>query len=289
MGVGKNPTWFIIALFLFDLVYVALHSLQVASRYQGWNSLPHDDDSSEGQQEGQHGQHCHSRKENEAYSSRGLWAAMISLASGLAVLSFLIRVFVPIGSWLPSVSPGFQPAYFGQYITAYALGIFAQSFSALTRLPKSWGGRCFGVALTWFALGWFGVLLLAASNGSHGLKDPVAPMMGGPGIQALYYAVFEQGFAVMFSVGVLILSRELLSGARRPWLAPVIGAAYCAYIIHPVIIFALTRAFTSVWKVSGGAMTNILAHILVEVPLAIALTWGAAIGIKAIPGARTIL
>jgi hypothetical protein len=91
-------------------------------------------------------------------------------------------------------------------------------------------------------------------------------MMGRVGIQAMFYAIFEQGFAVLFSVGELIFCREHFNGTPGRMLVPVAGAAYCAYIMHPVVIFSLTRVLTSLWKVQSGTTpaTNVLLHMAME-------------------------
>ena len=137
-------------------------------------------------------------------------------------------------------------------------------------------------------IGWFGVLLLAGSNSAKGVEDAAAPMMGGLGMQALYYAAFEQGFAVLWGTGVLVLGREHLNAAPSSFGVAVIGAAYCAYVVHPVIVYGLTRALTSLW-LADGSTGNVLGHVLIECPLAVLLTWAFAMAIKTVPGTGRVL
>ena len=276
-GVGANPMWFVLALFLFDLGLIAWTA---ATGRFGWRkppgSLPLQKD--EAEVSGPQG----------SYSTVSMGVGLLMLMAGLSTLCYLVRTVFPIGFWLPAVFPGFQLAYFGQYITAFALGVAAHSSNALARLPKAWGYGCAGAALAWFVIGWFGVLLLAGSNSAKGVEDAAAPMMGGLGMQALYYAAFEQGFAVLWGTGVLVLGREHLNAAPSSFGVAVIGAAYCAYVVHPVIVYGLTRALTSLW-LADGSTGNVLGHVLIECPLAVLLTWAFAMAIKTVPGTGRVL
>ena len=97
-----------------------------------------------------------------------------------------------------------------------------------------------------------------------------------------------QGFAVLWSVGLLVFCREYLGAEPGRFRTAVTGAAYCSYLIHPVIVFGLTRLLTWPWWPVGGDM-DLLLHILVMSPASILITWAVSLMIKLIPGSGRIL
>jgi hypothetical protein len=93
---------------------------------------------------------------------------------------------------------------------------------------------------------------------------------------------------VLWSVGLLVSFRELLGEEPGRFRAAVTGAAYTAYLIHPVAVFGLTKALTEQWWGVGGTL-DLLIHVLVLSPLVVVLTWGPSMLIKLIPGTEKIL
>lgn len=253
------------------------------------------------------------------YTSKQMSFGVLTAILVLSALSYLIRGAYPVGTWTRLF--GFiytQPAYLGQYAFAFTLGgILAASpqsrnlgsvvvplscreaVSPLSRLAGAWGPIYCISAFVFFVCGWIFVLILvvinAVTSSSKGGGDPTASLMGGWGLQALFYAVFEQTFSVLWSVGLLILARDHLHRFEAPegTRASLVGAlahsaAYAAYLVHPLVVYLLVRGLTAMWPIDQAGW-NVISHALVLCPLALGGTWALAVGLKAIPYVSAIL
>ena len=118
---------------------------------------------------------------------------------------------------------------------------------------------------------------------AYGVDAGLKLMFGGFNPLSLCFCIFEQIFAVALSTGLLIVFRERANVAPGSWGAVIIGAAYTVYIIHSVVLFALTRALAGLWPIHR------LLQFAVEAPIAIALSWLFAAAIKALPYAGRVL
>ena len=152
---------------------------------------------------------------------------------------------------------------------------------ALARLPREAGLPLAGAALAWFVVGL--TVVLVGILGAFGVAPGFALLFSGFNPVQLFYSVFEQVFAVTWSAGLLILFRERVNFAPGQWGAIVVGAAYTVYIIHPVALYALTRALAGLWPIHR------LLQFAVETPVVILVTWLVAAAIKALPYAGLVL
>ena len=99
----------------------------------------------------------------------------------------------------------------------------------------------------------------------------------------LYFSAFEHLFGVMWSAALLILFREHVNFAPGKIGSIVINSAYATYVIHPVVLFAATRALAGLWPVHR------LLQFAVETPVVMLVSWLAAAAIKALPYAGLVL
>ena len=161
--------WFVAALLLFTLVYVAWRL--VSKRYKS--------------------------KPLAAPSSRTiLWFAV-----AVGIISFLVRVVFPIGWILHPV--GFQVAYFSQYVALFILGLAASNNNWLDTFPYDWGIRFARYAARILIF----LILIPVLEATA--KTPQAWFTGGLHWQQLLYAVWEQltGFSII--VALLTYGKKL--------------------------------------------------------------------------------
>ena len=303
-GVGANPTWFLWALFLFDLGLVG-HSLLSTSRSHhhhhhhhqllpsftsSYVTLPTMDNSpmssSPSTAASQANTHATSPPPSEpSHTTKQMLGVIAAIASGLSLGTYLIRIVFPAGYFLPLVFPGFQLGYFVQYVTSFALGTMACKHNSLAKLPR-WGGRCLGISFALFSACWI-IFLTLVGNNEKGGSNATAPLNGGGGPQSLFFALFEQTFAVIWSLGLLVTFRERLSAPPSKLWAAVIGSAYAAYLIHPMAVFSFTFIFTLGWSICGPF--SLLVHILIVGLFSVSMTWALAIAVKLIPGSGKVL
>jgi glucans biosynthesis protein C len=194
--------WFLQALLVFAVVYVLIRSVTgdklIASAQKTVRPFPTD---------------------------RTLWG-WIGI---LAVLTFAVRVRLPVGVW----AWGVQPGHFVHYIFAFSAGIVAYHngwFEALTQAQaRRWG---IGVLLGIPAFGLVGVL-------AGVLDDPTAMsrMMGGLHWEALLYALWESFFLIAAMIFLLHLFRTRFNQAG-PQLRFLAANVYTVYIIHQTILYA---------------------------------------------------
>ena len=151
---------------------------------------------------------------------------------------------------------------------------------ALARLPKGAGLPLMGAALAIYAAF---LVSFKAFIAVFGVAPGTRLLYGGLNPAQLCYTAFEQFFAVGWSAGLLILFRERVNFAPGQWGAVVIGSAYTVYIIHTVVVFSLTRALSGLWPIHR------LLQFAVETPIALVVSWLAAIAIKALPYAGRVL
>lgn len=210
---------------------------------------------------------------------------MAVIALGLSLGSYLIRIVFPCGFWLPIVFPGFQLAYAVQYITAFFLGIAAFKSNTLSRLPKI-GGACLGLAAFIFFWCWIITIVLVTTNSKNGV-NATAPLFGGGSLESLFFTTFEQTFAVIWSIGLLVSFREHNDVPSSIYRNQLVGSAYVAYLIHPLIVFSITRVLTLAWLPFGSF--TLLIHILITMIVSVPFTWLLAIAIKFIPGAGKVV
>lgn len=187
---------------------------------------------------------------------------------GLAVVTWLVRIALPIGFSLPVVGWP-TPAYLPQYVGLFVVGLVA------------------------YRRGWFhavtdrmGKLGLVAALGATVLVLPLAlvgadGMVGGLNVHAFAYALWDSTFAVGICLFLLTLFRKRLNaqGRLRRFAS---DHAFAVYVLHAPVIVALAVA------VRGIDIAPALKFFLVA-PFAIAACFAVAYLVRRIPGVRRVL
>ncbi|MFE3451907.1 DUF1435 family protein [Nonomuraea sp. NPDC059194] len=189
-------------------------------------------------------------------------AAIAAYTLALAVVTFAWRLVVPVGLYVPVLGLP-TPSHLPQYASMFALGVLAHRRGWFATLSRRAGRLGFAAASA-------GTLVLL----------PVRFMTGGA-LADLAQAAWEAVFAVGMIIGLLVLFRERFNtqGARGRFLSE---QAYTVYIIHPVVLVALTYAFA--WLHTAAVVT-----FAVVSALALPLCWGIAYLVRSLPGAKRIL
>jgi len=200
-------------------------------------------------------------------------AAILLFAVLLGVISFLARIFFPVGWVLKPL--GFQLGHFPQYIALFIAGLLAyrnQWFDGLSRHTGK-----FLKWSAWSCLLFFPVFFIIRVK----LDMPVAWYSGGLHWQSLLYAVWEQW------IGLSILT-ALLSWAKWSWnfSSPLLdGLSRCAfavYIFHPLAIVALTLSVRN-WSVDPAV------KLLLVAPLSVLCSFVLGWVILKIPGVKRMI
>ena len=149
-------------------------------------------------------------------------------AFALGVVSFLVRIFFPVGWVLPLA--GFQPAHFPQYIALFTLGIVAYRNDWLSSLTRGHGKLWLTVALLLIFLGFPGIYFLKVITNSE-----IDAFMGGFTIQSFVNSVWEQMLGISLSLAVLAIGKYNWT-TQGKLMKELSRSAYNVYIIHPMIV-----------------------------------------------------
>jgi surface polysaccharide O-acyltransferase-like enzyme len=195
------------------------------------------------------------------------------LALVLGIISFIIRIWLPIG-W--SFKPlNLQFPFFPQYIVMFILGIFAFRNQWLDRFPDSFSrfwlwqaGILVMVLIVLFVIG-------GAVNG-----DP-SRFIGGFHWQSLGYSLWEQFTGVALIVGLLVAFRRHFN-RQSPLLKAASDSAYGTYIIHGIVLVYVSVALRS-WHLYPLAKFFLVG--LIVVLLSFIIAWG----LRQLPGLNRIV
>jgi surface polysaccharide O-acyltransferase-like enzyme len=199
--IGAGPLWFVEALLIFTVVYVAwrkffrpdapIPPVKAESRFPGSKAV-------------------------------ALFAVLMAMAA------FAIRLWHPVG-W--SFAPlNLQFPFFVQYIALFIVGLIAYRRNWLASLSDSTGKRWLIVAIVL-------ILMFVPMAVVGGAMESDEPFKGGPYWQAMAYALWESFVCVGMCIGLTYLFRRRWNqqGRVAKFLSP---NAYTAYIIHaPIITF----------------------------------------------------
>jgi peptidoglycan/LPS O-acetylase OafA/YrhL len=238
---GSGPLWFVEVLLIFSVLYVA------------WRAF-------------------HTRIPATPDRSGPLPSpvSILSLAIVLGILSFAVRLRFTVNWALHPLN--LQLAFFVQYIAMFILGVIAYRRDWLQRLPVTTARTCFALAglLVVVVLPLLSIFGGAASG--HNKE-----FLGGPHWQAFAYALWEQLFAVVIMIGLIVLFRERFN-RQGPLAQMAASSSYTVYIIHTPIIILFALAIRSVplyplLKFAVAALVTIpltfaLANVLRQLPLA---------------------
>jgi surface polysaccharide O-acyltransferase-like enzyme len=218
-GIGQGPVWFIEALLFFTVLY-ALWRLLSKKRSKSLARMTTNASSFDTA-------HTH------PYPT---YREMILYIVGLALVNFLIRLWLPIGWTFQLLN--FQFPFFPQYISMFILGIIAYRRSWFTRIPDAMGKVWLWVAIIDLLL--FPVVAIGGGAINH--LDYFA---GGLHWQAFFYAFWEAIMCVAMCTGLLVLFRKRFNsqGSFGKFLS---ANAYTVYILHPLVIVGLAYGLHTV-------------------------------------------
>jgi hypothetical protein len=206
--VSVGPTWFILVLLVYSLIYAALRSYRE--------------------------RRCPAAGDATAAGAPGN-LFFLGLAVLLAMATVLVRLRFSIGvDRIPII--GVDLAYQPQYITMYVLGITFYNRRILHDATRR-HGRVWLWLTAGSLLGW-GVLV---STGRDSLGNE-SPFLGGNGWQAMLYGAWESVFCVgmLFSLMYIFMRRLAFQGR----LARALRAnAYAVYLVHPPLLVGLQYLF----------------------------------------------
>jgi hypothetical protein len=200
-------------------------------------------------------------------------AAIALFALALGVVTFLVRIWLPVGWWFEPLH--LQLAHFPQYIALFVLGIVAYRRNWFAGLTDAQGRIWMVAALVLVPL------FLAVAIAGGVLEGNLTPFLGGVHWQSFVYSVWEQFMGAAMVVTLLVWFRNRFDYQGR--LAKAMSAAaYPVYIFHAPVIVLLALA------VSGIRLEMGVKFVLVA-PVAVALCFLIGYYIKKLPLARSIL
>ncbi|MFC1691606.1 acyltransferase family protein [Nanoarchaeota archaeon] len=179
---------------------------------------------------------------------------------GIALLTFIVRIFSPIGLWIHI----FQFAYFVHYIFMFYVGIIAYKnnwFEQITdKIAKFWKIVAL-TAIICYPLIW-GVIIEA-------LGYSMADIFGGWSWPSLVLSLIES--VAMFSIIISLLAIYKKRFDKQSWLGRWMSPNfYGAYIFHAVLIYLFV---VLLYGVSIPSIVKFLIVSLVVVPLSFTVTW----------------
>ncbi|EFH81370.1 acyltransferase family protein [Ktedonobacter racemifer] len=198
--IGTGPLWFVEALLVFDCLYVFWRWLT----RKRTTSTP-----------------------ATAISKPLTYRAILAFILSLALITFLVRLWLPFGWTVPLVN--LIPSNFPQYIGLFLIGLLATRHGWFQNIPTSMGKIGLGVAL-----GSTLILFLPALLSGWGT------FAGGLHWQAFVYALWEALMGVGMSMGLLVFFRQRMN--RQGNLGKLLSRqAYAVYIIHALILVCVAE------------------------------------------------
>jgi len=199
--------------------------------------------------------------------------ALIFTIAVLAVLTFVVRIFVPVGEWIG----GLQLGQFVHYIFCFFIGILAYRGDWFSRLEISqarpWGILALVMLPVFFAL--------AVLGGALEGEEQLAKFGGGLYWQSLAYAIWESVMLIAVTTFMLYFFRERISQAG-PVARTLAASVYTVYIIHQTLVTAVDILFIPI------SIPTILKFVFVSI-ISVPLCFGLGILIRKIPYAQRVL
>jgi len=155
----------------------------------------------------------------------------------LTVLTFVVRLRFPVGSWVA----GLQPAHFVHYIFSFYVGILARRGDWFNRLTKRQARQWGIVSLVVIPIG----LVSISVDVLSGNEENFVKLMGGMHWPAFGSALWETILLVGITVFLLYLFRERFNKAG-PLLRSMAKNVYTVYIIHLTVLWGMTIVFLPV-------------------------------------------
>ncbi len=232
-----GPLWFIEALLLFTTVYVVIKGGKYIEVFK--DSFP---------------------------TSKYIYGTIVVLAT----LTYCVRIFSPIDTWMYH----FMPGHFVVYIFMFSIGIIASQnkwFEHLNTL-KHWR-----FAWVWGVLGFN----LVAGTLVYGFSSEISQLLGGGSWQSFVFALWDtsSAFAIIISLLYLYSRRMDTQGPIAKWMSPNF---YGAYIFHNVVIILCMVPYLN------SSLPSPLKALIVaamSIPSSFLVTWV----IRQIPSTKHVL
>lgn len=191
----------------------------------------------------------------------------------LAILTFTVRIFIPIGEWIG----GFQLAHFIHYIFCFCVGILAYRTDWFSLLKKNQAQLWGIISLVMLPL----FFVIAILGGALEGEDQLAKFLGGFYWQNFAYSIWESVMLVSVLTFLLYFFRERLSRAGS--IARTLAASvYTVYIIHQTLVIAVDILFIPI------SIPTVLKFIFVSI-ISVPLCFGLGILIRKIPYSQRVL
>lgn len=221
----------------------------------------------------------------------------------LIVLVLSASMFVPlifVGMEWNTLGITLQYSMVGQYAICHFLGAYVYKPRAFNRLPTRFGYWCLGASVSMYSVAYFAVALFRTSGSDvcHGLLTaPIQPwlpnkdancrssaqILSSPSTSWLLFDSFiTQVWAVLFSIGLLVVFRQHLNTKPGKFGQLIINASYAFYILFPLVLVSLTKAFESV-------PLHPFAFVAIAWPLTVVGGYMVGAAVRALPGAGRIL
>lgn len=194
--------------------------------------------------------------------------ALLMFGAGLVAVTFLMRIFQPLGTSVLN----FQLGYFPQYIAGFAAGVLAGQHGWLETLAASRQAR---------VAGWCGLVggpllftIIVTLGGPPPEQGP-NPYVGGWNLRAFALAAWEQLAGLGLALGLLawFYRHGNASGPTASWLS---HRAFAVYLLHAPVLVFLTPLLrpagahpllgTAMLTVTGLITSFVLADLAKRVP-----------------------
>lgn len=201
---------------------------------------------------------------------------------GLAFVSYLIRIIIPIGREVlqfPTL------AYLPQYLSFFIVGTIAYRRDWFRTIPGRMGKVGFLTAVV-ATLILFPIMIMGALGGTF------PSFMGNGTWQSAVYALWDSTFAVGMVLASITFFRRYFNGTSR--LGKFLSQqSYAAYIIHvPITVFmayalyvALSQSGIDIGGIHFGPLLKFGILSVIVVPLCFAIAWL----IRKIPGVSKVI
>ena len=164
-------------------------------------------------------------------------AALVLSIIILTVLTFVVRLRFPVGSWVA----GLQLAHFVHYIFSFYIGIMARRGDWFNRLTKGQARQWGIVSLIVIPVG----LVSMSADILSGNEESFLKLMGGMSWQAFGSALWETILFIGITVFMLCFFRDRFNKAG-PLLRSMARNVYTVYIIHLTLLWGMTIVFVPV-------------------------------------------
>lgn len=239
---SPGPLWFVALLLIFSLLYLVFSHMQSLSS-----------------------------KAIRSWSPNG--SSLVIAFILLVAVTFVIRVFWPIGDWIPII--GIQPAHVTQYVLCFSIGIIAHREQLFDKLKFKSSVRWFLFAQIMIFIAFPALFIL--TNG----EENIAAFMGGFTYQSALFTLWEQAVALSLIIGLLGISKRYFN-SQNSFLRDLSGNSYAIYILHSVALVVVSLLVISV------SMNSMYKFLLLAIP-AIAFSYLLAKLARTIPQIRNIV